>query len=280
MKTASWGLALSGGGAGGIANAGIIRALEEHNLRPNCISGSSMGAIIGGIYAAGHSMESCLELASKLRMINVAAFAKKPLREGLHSGIFRQRIEELLLPIVGDIQIGDCEIPFTCIAGKVRQPIQWQRIVREGFTEHVLESVEPFVFPDETRLIDALLASSAIPVIFAPVEIDGSLFIDLCHFGSIPARTLREQRHPTYVIGTDTNPEYTFAGYLPDSWKFFLETGYAELQKSKAACDILIIPKLPAQPFRFDRAIDFVEAGKTAAEKQIPAIQTLLASQK
>ncbi len=235
-----------------------------------------MGAIIGGLYAAGYSMEQCMALCDSLHMFNIAKWSERPLRKGLHSGIFRQRIEEHLKPLLGERTIGDCVIPFVCVAGLVQNPIKWRKIVTEGFVEHVRESVELYVFPPETRLLDAMLASSAIPVLFAPVELNGRIFVDLCTFGAIPARTLRRLQNPQIVIGTDTTPEYAIAPYLPRGWKMFLDAAREELHKSREACDLVITPELPTAPFRFDRATDFVEAGKVATQEAIPAIRTLL----
>jgi NTE family protein len=277
-NTPSWGLALSGGGACGLANAGVLAELEQAGLRPDCIAGSSMGAIVGGLYASGESMEDCMQLCTKLRMRTIAKWSERIFRRGLHGGALRQRLEDHLSPVLGNRCVGDCVLPFVCVAGRVKNPIQWHTIVKTGFTEHVMENVEPYIFPPETRLIDAMLASSAIPVIFSPVEIGGETYIDLCHFGAIPARSLRSAHHPDIIVATDTTPEYALTPYLPRPWRVFLETGYAELRKSKESCDLVITPDLPAPPFRFDRAMDFVEAGKSATRQAIPALQELLQS--
>ena len=55
------GLVLSGGGARGVAHAGVLKALTEHGIRPDCIAGSSSGALVGALYAAGYSPEEMLQ---------------------------------------------------------------------------------------------------------------------------------------------------------------------------------------------------------------------------
>jgi len=272
-----WGLALSGGAALGLANIGVLRALEKENLRPACIAGSSMGAIIGGLYAAGCGGGALGVLCAKLTAMNVAKVSERPFARGLHGGLLRQRLHDYLEPLVKGKRIGDCAIPFVCVAGRVRRPIVWSRIVTQQFTKHVRASVEPHVFSPETPLIDALMASSAIPVIFSPVEIGGEQFIDLCHFGSIPARSLREHCKPDIVIATDTMPRYgALARYLPKGWRAFLEAGYEETARSKQACDLIITPTLRGTSLQFHRAEEFAEAGYCATMEAMPDIRKLM----
>lgn len=272
----SWGLVLSGGAACGFANGGVVEALSQNGLTPNYITGSSMGAIIGALYAFGVPVADIRALC-RVNPTEVAKLSEQPLKEGLHSGLLRQRLEDRLQPIIGDATLADCQIPFTCIAGRVRTPIEWLKIVQRGFVDRVLDAIEPYVFPPETRILDAILASSAIPVIFSPAKIGEDEFVDLVHFGGIPARTMRSAYAPDIVIGTDTNPRYGgIIKLLPPGWREFLEAGYAELQQSREACNLLIVPEQPFSPHRFDQAEAFWEAGKKATDQKIEEIRTLI----
>ena len=201
-----WGLALSGGGSWGIANGGIIEVLDSNNIKPNYISGSSMGAIIGALYALGYPPSVFTDLVNDISLWNIANFKRKTLKGGLHAGILSQNISKLLNPLIGDALIEDCKIPFVCVAGKVSNPIKWQNILLGSFTDEISETVELHVFSKQTRIVDAIMASSAIPVLFSPVEIDGDSFIDLCSFGAIPTRTLRDTYHPDIIVATKTTP--------------------------------------------------------------------------
>lgn len=273
----SWGLALSGGAAWGIANAGVLEAFEKEGLTPDYIAGSSMGAIVGGIFALGYRSKELKLLIKDISLRNVALLRNQPLQGGLHGGFLMQNLEELLRPLIGHATIGDAKIPFVCIAGKVKEPITWRKIVRKGFTRHLMDRVELHVFPPQTPMLDALLASSAIPVIFAPMEINGESFIDLCDFGAIPARTLRSIHHPDILIGTDTAPRHEkIRKLLPPGWQEFLLMGQESLEESRKACDLVIRPDSPAALFRLDKAEEFWEAGKNAAEDQMPEIQKIL----
>lgn len=272
-----WGLVLSGGAAYGLANIGVLQILEQRGLRPDCLAGSSMGAIVGAVYALGHSSETLRDLVNNINPLSMAAISAKPLEHGLHGGLLQHNIRGLLEEIVGDARIGDCAIPFVCVAGKIKEPIAWERIVLNGFVEHVRERVEPYIFPDDTRILDAVMASSAIPVLFSPVRVGDDTFIDLCNFGAIPARSLQARCHPDIIIATDTSTVYPhLRNFLPGTWKEFLDEAHAELQKSLDVCATVIRPNLHGATFRFDKAGEFITLGREAAEEQMPEILRVL----
>lgn len=272
-----FGLALSGGAAYGLANIGVLEVLEQEGFQPCCIAGSSMGAIVGAVYALRGKATDLAPLCEDIRLWKIVRPSAGVWRRGLHGGLLRPQLEALLGNALGQACIGDCAVPFVCIAGKVSSPIDWTAIVQTGFTEDILRNVSVHVFDADTRLIDAVTASSAIPVLFSPVRIGDCEYVDLVHFGAIPARTLRGMHHPDVLIATNTNPVYdTLLHLLPASWRTFLESGYNEMKQSMQAADIVIEPVMPKRLFRFDKAEAFIAAGRTAATQQMNAIRTLL----
>lgn len=273
-----WGLVLSGGIAYGMANAGVLEAFEEEGLKPDSIGGSSMGAIVAGLYALGIPVSDMRVLAHDMKMYDMAEPSFHSLKEGLHGGFLRQKLKKHIGPLVGDAVIGDCNIPFVCVAGKLLKPIQWHKIIKDGFTMHAMQCVEKYVFPDDTRMLDALLATSAIPVVFSPVTIGNDSFIDLCHFGAVPARTMRDLMHPDIVVATNTVPRTELIeNMLPKSWKQFIDDGMDVTEESLSTCDMVIHPDMVALPFRFDKANAFMDAGKDAAMKHMDDLKRLLA---
>lgn len=272
------GLVLSGGAAWGIANIGVLEVLAEEGIEISSFAGSSMGAIVASLPALGVPLSTLRALAHALHPLRIARLSANPLQGGLHGGIFQQKMHDILHPIIGSARLKDCQIPFVCVAGKITNPIHWHRIVLSGFSDHFLSCVEPVVLSPDTKIIDALMATSAIPIIFSPVFIDGSPYVDLVHFGAIPAQQLRRIVAPDIVIGTDTAPRYSRTmKWLPPGWKEFLERGHAQLDADKALCDVLIQPIMPARPFRFDKADAFIEAGREATLKSLPLIRAEIA---
>lgn len=273
----TWGLVLSGGAAYGLANAGVLEVLDAEGLRPDFIAGSSMGAIIAALYAMGIEVKELRALAKKIRLWDIATLSRAPFKRGLHDGALQQNLHTLLSPILGEARIKDCRIPFICIAGKVRSPVDWSKVLEPNFTDYVKQHVEPAVFDPETKILDALMATSAIPVVFAPVKIGEETYVDLVHFGAIPARTLRSHCNPDVVIATDTNPRYrVLQRFLPRPWREFLQDGHASLDESRSVCDLVIEPKAPARPYRFDKAEEFMNAGRKATLQNLPRIRELL----
>ena len=268
---------LSGGAACGLANIGVLDVLVRHGLTPQCVAGSSMGAIVAALYALGHPPAVMIEMAARLKPLRVVGLSARPWRDGLHRGLLVQRLEQYLAPLIGDARIGHCKIPFVCVAGRVCKPIRWQRMLRADFVDDLRQRVQLHVFSDEVKVMDAIRASSAIPVVFSPALVNGEEFVDLVHFGAIPARTLRQRCAPEILIATDTQPSYEqIEPFLPNALRAFLHAGREETALSIAACDHVIRPKLPASMLRFDLSDAFVAAGVDAANACLAELQALL----
>ncbi len=274
-----WGMSLSGGSAFGLASIGVLKVLEREGYKPDCVGGNSMGAIVGGAYALGLSLDEIAAIARPVRLRKTARLTSAALSLGLHGGILEPGLKKVLKPVVGDARIGDCNIPFVCTAARVKKPIPWHRIVKPGFTETFLDCIEPYTFPPETKLLDAMLASSAIPAMFTPVKVGGDTFIDLCNFGAIPAPQLRRVCNPDAIITTDTTSDmFDWAlPALPDSWRAFIKAGQSAVRRDLKAADLVIRPVFKGNnQFRFDQSALFIEAGALSAEKKLSEIRALL----
>lgn len=273
----SFGLVLSGGAAFGLANAGVLQVFEEHGKKPDVIAGSSMGAIIAALYATGHDAKTICALATQLTPLSVVQFSDNPLDGGLHGGILQQQLEKHLGDLIGDRTIGETVIPFVCVAGKVKQPIIWSRALSAGFLDDLLSSVEPYIFPPETRILDAIAASSALPIIFSPVSIHGEQFIDLCAFGAVPSRSLLKTHPVDTLIATHTTPNFAhMKGFMPAGIRAFIDGAQQSLRESLDICDCVIAPKLSGTMFDFHKGEELIEAGKSEAEKQWHTIENMI----
>lgn len=152
-KTVS--LILGSGGARGLAHIGIIRWLEEHNYQINAISGSSIGALIGGIYAAG-KLDECETWCKQLSngdIISLTDFAWN--RSGFIKG---DRLVKAFKDILGNPNIEDLPIPFTAVATDIEN--------------------EKEVWLQKGSLLDAMRASTALPMIFTPFHKKGITLVD------------------------------------------------------------------------------------------------------
>jgi NTE family protein len=171
-------LVLGSGGARGHAHIGVIRAIEERGLRIRNISGTSMGALIGGMYAA-EKLDTYAEWAWQLERSDVVklldfSFNWKSLFKG-------ERIFEVLQELIGDRRIEDLGRGFTAVATALDEQ-------RE-------------VWLNRGSLFSAMRASCAVPGVFSPVEFNGQLLVDGGLVNPIPiAPTLNDSTDLTIAV--------------------------------------------------------------------------------
>ena len=168
MKKAIVGLALGGGAARGLAHIGVIEALAEAGLEPQVIAGTSIGAVAGGFYAAGHlgqlqSFARGLTLRRLLRYLDVNLSGS--------SLVAGKRIEKTLASQIGEIQIEALPKRFVAVATEL------------GTGQEV--------WLTKGSLVAALRASYALPGIFKPVRIGGRWLMDGALVNPVPVSTAR-----------------------------------------------------------------------------------------
>lgn len=155
------GLVLSGGGSKGIAHAGVLKFMEEEGIKPSHIAGTSSGAIVSSLYAWGKTPEQILEFFKSIYFFHWRHFTFR--KAGfIDSGAFINYFTS----IFQDATIGD--MPY-----------------KMHLTATDLVSGKLRIFGPETKLADAVLASSAFPGVISPYEIEGKLYSDggiLNHF--------------------------------------------------------------------------------------------------
>lgn len=172
------GLVLSGGGARGISHLGVLAALEEYDLRPTRISGTSAGAIIGALYAAGYQPAEILKVIIKTKLFRYF----KP--NTSFAGLLRmESTEKLYRQMIKVDSFESLHIPLTVSATDIER----------GET----------VYFSEGELIKPLQASSCLPVIFAPVLIESNYFIDGGILNNLPIEPLEGKCD--YIIGVHSN---------------------------------------------------------------------------
>ncbi|NLJ43583.1 MAG: patatin-like phospholipase family protein, partial [Bacteroidales bacterium] len=246
------GLALSGGGAFGMAHLGVIKVMEEAGLRPDYITGVSMGSIVGSLYSIGYSSDSLYNILrsadwnlllsnsitedkvifteKKYFNNSIASFPitsrKVKLPSGLISG---QHIEKMLSyyawPAARITDFSLLPIPFLCIGTDLVSCSK--AVLKTGY------------------LPDAVRASMAVPSIFTPVKIDTSILIDGGFVRNIAVTELKEMG-ADIVIGSYTgfnryneNELQSIAGVLKQL-SFF--NSINDFAREKKLIDYLIVP--------------------------------------
>jgi NTE family protein len=178
-------LVLGSGGARGLAHIGVIRWLTEHGYSIRSIAGASMGALVGGIYAAG-KLEIYAEWVSALERLDVVRLLDPSFgRTGLFKG---ERIMDVLRELIGDQAIEDLPISFTAVATDLDSGKEvW---LREG------------------KLFDAIRASIATPLIFTPFVLGGRRLLDGGLVNPVPiAPTLTDTNDLTVAVNLSGRSE-------------------------------------------------------------------------
>ncbi len=270
------GLVLSGGGAHGIAHLGVIKVMEEAGLRPDYITGVSMGSIIGGMYSLGYTADSLhkilneinwdLVISNKIPENKVAfiekdhfdnsiislplSFKKVILPSGLING---QQIENTLSfygwPAADISDFSKLPIPFMCVATDI---ITYTKVdLKTGY------------------LPDAIRASSAVPSIFTPLKIDTLLLLDgglIRNFAASEAIDMGAD----ILIGSYVG----FKGYKEDDLQsvsgilkqIAMFRSLNDFDEEKKLCDVIIRPETSEFPiFAFEKVDSFIQRGYEAA---------------
>jgi NTE family protein len=175
-------LVLGSGGARGLAHIGVIRELEARGFQIASISGCSIGALIGGVYAAGKldEFESWVRAITRLDMVSLLDMSWSS--DGLVKG---DKIIDTLIELVGDRKIEDLPIPYTAIAADIKN--------------------EKEVWLRSGRLFDAIRASISLPLFFTPVPYKGYHLIDGGVLNPVPIA-------PTFNDDTDITIAVSLGG--------------------------------------------------------------------
>ncbi|MBN1987347.1 MAG: patatin-like phospholipase family protein [Prolixibacteraceae bacterium] len=242
-----FGIALSGGGARGIAHIGVLEALEKYGIKPQIISGTSMGAIVGVFYAAGYSPKEILEIVSSRRFHKLINWHMP------FSGLIdMDKVMEVMKDKIEKDDFSALKIPFFCAVTNLNSGL--------------------FEIKSEGNLFQWVLASASIPVVFEPQIIDGQTYVDGGLLNNLPAASIRNKCQ--VLIGVHVNhngPEEDVKGLMTVAERCF-RLGIAQnVEESKKLCDFLIEPPQTREytTFNFNKAQEIYEVGFKETEKYI-----------
>lgn len=220
----SVGLVLSGGGAKGIAHIGVIQALEDHQIPIDYIAGTSMGAIVGGLYAAGYTPKEMMELILSPTFADWSTGRINPSLTYYYS-----RPEPS--PAMITINLGDNNnnqgVPTSVLPTSLISPLPMNFGVMELFSAYTAQASGNFdnlfvpfrcvtsdiyakhkVVCRSGSVGDAIRASMSFPLVFHPIEMDGTLMYDGGIYDNFPVDVMRTDFAPDIMIGVDvSNPD-------------------------------------------------------------------------
>ena len=241
------GLALSGGALRGLAHIGALEVLEENKIPIHMVAGTSMGSVVGGLYAAGRSIKFMRSFAESITPQEERKYIDITIpRMGMIKG---SKIEQVIYTLCGGAKIEDLKIPYKAVACCVED-----------------NSIVAF---DKGSLTAAIRCSIAIPGIFEPVIYKGKTYVDGGVLERVPVNIVR-QMGADYVIAVDVNsrggtnpkPESIFDVLFT----VFEMMEWQAMEKRTADADATIVPKVRhINPASFKKSKECMNLGRDAA---------------
>lgn len=285
-------LVLSGGGARGFAHVGVLRVLKEMRIPIDYVVGTSMGAVVGGAFAAGRSVEEIEEIVRSTSWETV--LADRPARDALD---FRRREEDVILPSRIEFAVTKSGFTFPpSAAGNAALEQALTRLLPNGMkSEHVNHLPIPFrsvasdlVTGEMVELVDTplfitLRASLAVPGMFAPVHVNKRLVVDGGLVRNLPIDMARKMGADIIIavnVGTPLASEKELGSAISVAQQMIqilTEQNVQRSLKELTAQDILVSPNLNGINFLdFDEHHNAMLAGEIATrqlEKQLQALR-------
>ena len=256
------GLVLSGGGARGIAHIGVIKALEEHGIPIDYVTGTSMGAVVGGMYATGATPDEIIEI---LKSDDFKRWSVGEIEQRFTYSYRHSETNPAVVSLRFNINLSHGLDSFRIVPvlpSNVVSPVQMNFAFLELFMKPnavangdfnnlfvPFRSVAADVFAKETvvmstgNLGDAIRASMTFPFVYRPIEVDGRLLFDGGIYNNFPADVMRNHFEPDIMIGSAVSSNRTYAD---------AESPYAQLQAMVMARTDYSIPEDEGISLRFN----------------------------
>lgn len=282
------GLALGGGAARGWSHIAVLRELEARGVRPEVVTGTSMGALIGAAYALGR-LDALETWVSGMRWPELAGYFDIRLEGGVIAG---ERLMVALAELIGDADFSACPIPFAAVATDLETG--QERWLMEG------------------RILDAVRASIALPILLSPVRYQETWLVDGGLVNPVPVSLCRAMG-ARYVIAVDllgdalerqnlqpaSPAEDSLFGRMRRTMRAWFgrdegdkmpsildvmgrSINIMQLRISRSRLvgdppDLLLMPRMPGIGLMdFHRAQEAMQAGRQAVERASPALHDLL----
>ena len=285
------GLVLSGGGARGLAHIGVIKVLEEMRIPIDYISGTSMGAIVGGLYASGLSPDELEKIVTSIEwndaFRDVPPLQDLPFRRKWDYANFLMKFElgfkdgKLTIP-KGLLQGQNLSLILKSIIGQAEMVRDFDRLnISFRAVAADIETGDSVVI-GSGELSTAIRASMSIPGLFTPVERDGRLLVDGGIADNLPVNVVRQMGAEVLIvvdIGTPLRTRENLNSAMTITVQLItilIQRNTREQLKTLTEKDVLILPQLgEIGSGDFTRGYEAIPIGKKAAEKMKTALEHL-----
>ena len=247
------GVALGGGATLGVAHVGVLKALVESKIPIDCISGTSAGSLVAACFAFGVPLPQMVEVAGDMSWKKFSKFGRS--RLGISSN---EPMGTFITDVLGDVLIEDAHLPLAVVATDIEA--RTMVILRSG------------------RLRDAVRASTSMPGVFVPVEIDGRLLVDGGLMENVPLTALA-QMGATFRIGVNlfARQSTTRPRHIVDIISSAFSVLSSHRDKVLAEADYMIEPDTSMFDMtKFKDIEQVIDEGYRATKAVIPELQAKL----
>lgn len=280
------GLTFSGGGAKGLAHIGILKAIDSAGLKIDYVTGTSMGSIIGALYAIGYSADSIEKLARKIDWDAVLSN--------------QQSLRHIIMEEKGEYGKYDVELPwvnhwFRLTTGVLEAQELWLKFSELLFPAYEIKDFNDFAIPfrciatdistgqavvlDSGEIVSAVRASMAIPSVFTAVPYKGMKLVDGGVVRNFPVKDVREMG-ATFVIGSNVANGLLSSEKLTNALQVLLQVAFfreAEDTKTELPlCNIYVAPKLEKYNMAsFGQSDEIIDEGIEEGRRLYPQLKRL-----
>lgn len=283
-------LVLSGGGSKGVTHIGVIKALEENNIPIDCIAGTSMGAIIGGLYASGYSPDEMTRLfmskdflswiSGKMPSFYEYYFKKEdPNATWFEIDMDYEKIKStsilptnLISPVMMDFAIMEIFAPANAICqGNFDSLMVPLRFVAADVAENRSITIR------EGDLATGLRAAMTFPFYFKPVRMDDRLLFDGGMYDNFPIKVAMDEFNPDVIIGSKAASNYgppDEDNLISQLQNMLMENTLYSVPPDKG---VLIEPMLkPVGVVDFSHTLAFIDSGYVSTLRQLDTIRAFI----
>jgi NTE family protein len=251
------GLALGSGGSRGLAHISVIKVLEENNIPIDFIAGSSIGAMVGGFYAAGLDIKKIEKIVLDTNWRKIFSLVDPYLIQGLIGG---EKVKTFIESHINGKKFEDCKIPFSAIATDLK--------------------TGEIVVLNKGEMTPAIRASISLPLVFKPVEINKKMLVDGGLSSPVPVEIVRSMG-ADIVIAVNLDKHY-YVDKLKSGWYDVANSSLNILRHHLALlnmvdADIAINIDLNRNYwYEFVDGQDKILAGEKAIKKILPQLKELI----
>lgn len=285
-QRAKVGVTLSGGGAKGLAHIGILQAIDSAGLRVDYLTGTSMGSIVGSLYAIGYSGDSIEVMARKLDWSGL--FSNQPVMDDIS---YEERSEYNRYMIEIPFEYGKPKLTSGVISGEQL----WLELAKMHWPVRDVKDFSRFNIPfkciatdvatgdivtlDKGEIVQSIRASMAIPSVFTAVRIDGRKLVDGGVVRNFPTTTVREMG-ADIVIGSNVSGGLRTAEELNTPIDILYQLGFykdaADFVEARKLTDVYIEPELNRYSAASFGSVDsIIEIGKRKGREMYPVFKRM-----